>query len=181
MKTIAFILGYKDNFTYLRILLNAKTNIMETKKFVCTTCGSEDVRLDAWASFNGKDWELAETFDHAHCVDCDGETSIVLEIEIDEPIGEETEPLLQELKRATDMLSVEMLDGLEYGAEKQLTNNFTLYHYCEDDIVVINYNTVSEWEEILQVMWNADSEEITYEELIELDSEDFLHKFLWND
>jgi hypothetical protein len=46
---------------------------------VCDTCGSDDVRLDAWAAWNVEtpQWELAETFDLAHCAHCDGECSIV--------------------------------------------------------------------------------------------------------
>ena len=45
---------------------------------LCNTCGSEDVRIDAWAAWNVKlqQWELAETFDYAYCNNCDGECSI---------------------------------------------------------------------------------------------------------
>lgn len=47
-------------------------------KMVCAECGSENVRRDAWASWNEteQDWELSHTFDYAHCDDCDGETTI---------------------------------------------------------------------------------------------------------
>ena len=46
---------------------------------VCNTCGSEDVRLDAWAGWDtdGQRWELAQTFDYAHCENCEGECRIV--------------------------------------------------------------------------------------------------------
>jgi len=45
---------------------------------VCETCGSEDVRLDAWAAWDTENqrWELAQTFDYAHCENCEGECTI---------------------------------------------------------------------------------------------------------
>lgn len=47
-------------------------------KKVCGTCGGENVRLDAWASWSVEDqqYELHETYDNAFCVDCDGECTI---------------------------------------------------------------------------------------------------------
>lgn len=50
---------------------------------VCKYCGSEDVTLDAWAVWSREDqeWELEDTYDHSHCGECDGETTI-----IDKPI-----------------------------------------------------------------------------------------------
>lgn len=54
---------------------NTPMNIIK----VCKHCGSDDVRVDAWAAWNvhTQEWELAETFDHSHCNNCDGETHIV--------------------------------------------------------------------------------------------------------
>jgi len=48
------------------------------EKVVCGVCGSDDVRLDAWASWNPdrQEWVLAETFDHAHCNACEGEAPL---------------------------------------------------------------------------------------------------------
>lgn len=47
-------------------------------KMICQRCGSEDVRHDAWAEwdFDHQEWTLAETFDYAHCNNCDGECTI---------------------------------------------------------------------------------------------------------
>jgi hypothetical protein len=47
--------------------------------YVCSTCGSEEVLLDAWASWNkdAQRWELANTFDAAYCAECEGECSVV--------------------------------------------------------------------------------------------------------
>ena len=46
---------------------------------VCAICGGTNVKVDAWAAFNHatQRWELAETFDDAHCDDCGGETRVV--------------------------------------------------------------------------------------------------------
>lgn len=46
---------------------------------VCGTCGSENVKLDAWAEWDAENqmWSLGATFDHAICDDCDGECKIV--------------------------------------------------------------------------------------------------------
>ena len=45
---------------------------------VCNFCGSEDVRLDAWAAWHAdaQRWELDETCQAAWCNDCGGECSV---------------------------------------------------------------------------------------------------------
>jgi len=50
----------------------------------CKSCGSQNIRLDAWASWNtfGQYWVLSEFYDAAYCIDCDGSTTIV-DVEID--------------------------------------------------------------------------------------------------
>jgi hypothetical protein len=42
-------------------------------KPVCQTCGSDNVRLDAWAEWNldTQRWELSQTFDAAYCDRCE--------------------------------------------------------------------------------------------------------------
>ena len=44
----------------------------------CATCGSEDVRRDAFAQWNveAQQWELAELYDGASCQACDCDTSL---------------------------------------------------------------------------------------------------------
>jgi len=44
----------------------------------CKTCGSQNVKRDAWASWDPdiQDWVLEQVFDAGHCDDCDGETSL---------------------------------------------------------------------------------------------------------
>ena len=44
--------------------------------YVCTTCRSAQVKLDAWASWSveTQSWELNSTMQMAFCSDCDAET-----------------------------------------------------------------------------------------------------------
>lgn len=53
-------------------------------RMVCSTCGSDDVLCDAYATWNYHDqeWELSNCFDKgAYCNKCDGETRIEVEEE----------------------------------------------------------------------------------------------------
>lgn len=54
---------------------------------VCKACGSDDVKLDAWAvwDIDKQDWVLGYTFDDSFCESCEGETTI-----IDRQLTEET-------------------------------------------------------------------------------------------
>ena len=48
-------------------------------KMICETCGSDDVRVDAWAEWGveAQKWVLAETYEYSHCNVCEGECNIV--------------------------------------------------------------------------------------------------------
>lgn len=50
----------------------------ENIKLVCTICGSENILIDAWASWNPETQkpELHSTYENWHCVDCDGECNV---------------------------------------------------------------------------------------------------------
>lgn len=54
---------------------------MEKKKreFVCATCGSDEVKCDAWAawSVDRQQWEVENTFDNSYCDTCEGECRIL--------------------------------------------------------------------------------------------------------
>jgi hypothetical protein len=47
-------------------------------KAVCSWCGGENVKLDAWAvfDFEAQAWVLESIFDAGYCDDCDGEANI---------------------------------------------------------------------------------------------------------
>ena len=77
----------------------------------------------------------------------------------------ETMSFLDQLEKDTlDSITVEMLDNLEYGEELKLNKYYTLYHYCEEDIVVVN--ETAEWNEVFQVLWDSSTKEITFESLV---------------
>lgn len=80
----------------------------------------------------------------------------------------ETEELLisiekgsTQLDEAKKKITFEMLEALQYGDEIKLNDKYTLYHYCEEDIIVIVQS--EPWEEILQVLYSKD--EIIFEQL----------------
>ncbi len=47
----------------------------------CKTCGGQNVKRDAWASWDPdiQEWVLEQVFDAGHCDDCGGETSLTTE------------------------------------------------------------------------------------------------------
>ena len=63
------------------------------------------------------------------------------------------------LQLALDLIDVEMLKSLDYGEERKLTPRYTLYHYTEDDVIVVNIDTDEDWEELVQVLWDWDTDE----------------------
>jgi hypothetical protein len=67
----------------------------------------------------------------------------------------------KELQEAMDMVTIEMLNDLTYGEEQPLNDKYCLYHYTEDDLVVLN--DTEEWEELYTVLWNTEAEEIIFE------------------
>jgi hypothetical protein len=58
---------------------------MNKKRFkqVCETCGSENVKADAWAAWDKESqrWELENVFENSYCGDCQGECHVE-EVEI---------------------------------------------------------------------------------------------------
>jgi crotonobetainyl-CoA:carnitine CoA-transferase CaiB-like acyl-CoA transferase len=63
------------------------------------------------------------------------------------------------LQEALDLINVKMLRSLDYGEERRLTPRYTLYHYSSDDVIVVNIDTDEDWEELVQVLWNHDTDE----------------------
>lgn len=58
------------------------------KVATCATCGSHDVRADAYVEWDVADqmWSIAQTFEKgAYCGDCDGETRIEF-VELPKPV-----------------------------------------------------------------------------------------------
>lgn len=67
------------------------------------------------------------------------------------------------LDDAISQITVPLLKKLEYGEEIELNAEYTLYHYTEDDVIVLN--RTEDWEEIFQILYNDHEEEIIFEKL----------------
>jgi hypothetical protein len=71
------------------------------------------------------------------------------------------------LENAIEQIDIKLLNSLDYGEERPLNDKYTLYHYTEDDVIVIN-QTLDEdgnedWTELFQVL--NDGSTITFEQL----------------
>lgn len=62
-----------------------------------------------------------------------------------------TENLLDD---AVNKITMDMVKGLQYGEELELNAEYTLYHYTEDDIIVLN--RTEDWEELYQILFEDD-------------------------
>ncbi len=54
------------------------TTIIKREQYVCSHCGSTNIKKDAFAIWDAKEqkWILENVFDAAYCDDCDGETTL---------------------------------------------------------------------------------------------------------
>jgi hypothetical protein len=74
-----------------------------------------------------------------------------------------TEDQQEHVFNAADLITIDLLESLDYGEEIQLTDKMTLSHYCEDDIIVLNLT--EEWEEVFQILFDTETKEIIFESL----------------
>ena len=90
-------------------------------KKVCKHCGSEEVKVDAWAKWDVKNqkWVLGDMYDNAVCEKCDGET-IIIEQE-DDVSNENTSPYKELTKEEADdkmnLMYIEMESGFHIGID----------------------------------------------------------------
>lgn len=68
------------------------------------------------------------------------------------------------LLEAIDKATYDVIRGLKRGEEIELNDKYTLYHYTEDDVIVICES--DEWEELLQIMYDPNTKEVFFESLI---------------
>lgn len=80
--------------------------------------------------------------------------------EFDEPEVTSTLDLLED---AISKITIARLKSLEYGEEVELNEEYTLYHYTEDDVIVLN--RTEDWEELYQILYDDEKEEIIFEKL----------------
>ena len=69
----------------------------------------------------------------------------------------------EKLTEAIGLVTIDKLENLEHGEEVALNDTFTLYKYTEEDIVVINLTET--WDELLQVLWSKEQDDIVMEQL----------------
>lgn len=65
------------------------------------------------------------------------------------------------LQDAIDKINVNLINTIYYSDETELNDEYTLYHYAEEEIIVLV--KTEEWEEIYQIM--IDDDVITFEAL----------------
>ena len=94
---------------------------------------------------------------------CDFPDYLYVGMEIPEEFKIDFSPKLQD---AIDKVTPDF-NGITHGEEIELNDEYHLYHYTEDDIVVINRVKDDEgndgWTEVMQVM--SDGEKLTFEKL----------------
>lgn len=69
--------------------------------------------------------------------------------------------VVEQITEAMGLVTIEMLENLTYGEEIQLTEKYCLYHYSEDDLIVLNDSV--EWEELYTVLYDSKTKEIIFE------------------
>ena len=69
------------------------------------------------------------------------------------------------LEDVQNKITLNKLASLKYGDEEKLNEFITLYHYYEEDIIVLCLDYGDNWEEILQILWDREFDEIIFEAL----------------
>jgi hypothetical protein len=67
------------------------------------------------------------------------------------------------LEDAISKITIDVIKSLSYGEEVELNEEYTLYHYTEDDIIVLN--RTEDWEEVYQILFNEEENNIILEKL----------------
>tara|TARA_R110001632_G_scaffold96448_1_gene202793 strand:+ start:457 stop:705 length:249 start_codon:yes stop_codon:yes gene_type:complete len=68
-----------------------------------------------------------------------------------------------QIDEAIKKVTLKELNLLSYGEEILISENVVLYHYCEDEIIVLNI--LDEWIEVFQYLWNNNTKKIQIETL----------------
>ena len=68
------------------------------------------------------------------------------------------------LIEATNKVTFDMLVNMRDGDTIALNDEYTLFHYYEDGVIVLL--ETEGWEEIFQMMYNPDTKEVFFESLI---------------
>lgn len=68
-----------------------------------------------------------------------------------------------QIDKAIKKVTLKELNLLSYGEEILISENVVLYHYCEDEIAVLNI--LDEWIEVFQYLWDNNTKKIQIETL----------------
>jgi len=68
-----------------------------------------------------------------------------------------------QVDKAVKKITIDILNSLTYGDEIKISDNVVIYHYTEEEIVVLNI--YDEWIEVYQYLWDNESKEIITETL----------------
>lgn len=68
-----------------------------------------------------------------------------------------------QIDEAIKKVTLKELNLLSYGEEILICENVVLYHYCEDEIIVLNI--LDQWIEVFQYLWNNNTKKIQIETL----------------
>lgn len=74
--------------------------------------------------------------------------------------AEERQRLLTE---AEDKITVELLDSMQWGETKRLNELFVLFHYHDDDVIVLAFSSGTTFYEICQVMYSKKQDDFVLE------------------
>lgn len=132
----------------------------------CGSCGSTllhrivPLRMDTAV----EDYYITCPYCNFHSDPCDFPDFLYSGMENSAEFDEEPKAeVVDLLEDAVNQINFDILKKLEYGEEVELNAEYTLYHYTEDDIIVIN--RTEDWEEIFQILYNDQEEEIIFEKL----------------
>lgn len=67
------------------------------------------------------------------------------------------------VRNAMSQVSYGMLVGMAYGDEVELNHGFKVYHYTEDDVIVLQYETDDDLIEVATVLIDDDKESLIFE------------------
>lgn len=132
----------------------------------CGSCGSTLLHriVPLTVDTAVEDYYITCPYCNFHSDPCDFPDFLYSGMENSEEFDEEPKADAPDLlEDAISQITVTLLKNLEYGEEIELNAEYTLYHYTEDDVIVLN--RTEDWEEIFQILYNDHEEEIIFEKL----------------
>lgn len=68
--------------------------------------------------------------------------------------------------KVLELITFDMVKSLDYGDSEELCENYELYHYCDDDVIVLNrLDEEGDNLELFQIMMNKKKKQLVFETL----------------